>query len=460
MHEVDVIVLGGGTAGTQAAHTAVQEGCETVMFNDGALGGLCILRGCMPSKTLIHAGYLRHLAASHRTPGIARAELAVDFPAVMANKDEKVRRFLRYKLGAIEKEGYALVDARARFVGPDTVEARGERWRFRKGAVIATGSLPVVPAIPGIAETGYWTSDDVFALVEQPRSVIVVGTGAVGLELAQFLARMGTRVELVGRRQVLGDVGAVIAEEMGNVLQDEPNLTNHAPAEVLSARRSAGGVLLEIVKDGRKTTLEAEHLLLATGRRAAVDGLDLAAAGIESDGRRVRVGPDLRTTNPRVFVAGDATGEQMLLHVANWEAVVAARGAAEVPGEHRVERRLHLQVIFTDPPLATLGLNEAQARAAGHDVISAKARFAETGRAITMDVAHGALVLVAEASRGEILGAQILGPRADDLIHTVVALMHYRGTARDLRAMPWYHPTLSGVLLSLARELDGQVRRA
>ncbi|MHC4814822.1 MAG: dihydrolipoyl dehydrogenase, partial [Planctomycetota bacterium] len=155
--------------------------------------------------------------------------------------------------------------------------------------------------------------------------------------------------------------------------------------------------------------------------------------------------------------AGDASGSRLLLHVANWEGEVAGLGAAQVEGEHRVEQRLHMTVVFTDPPLATIGMTEKQAQEQGIDVITARAFFPETGRAITMDVQHGVWKVVARKDTGEILGSQILGPRADDICHTIAAVMYYHGTAADLLKMPWYHPTVTEVLLSLARELDTQV---
>ena len=456
MQDYDVLILGGGTAGTAAAKAAVQAGARTAMFNDGELGGLCILRGCMPTKTMLHAAHLRHEAEHHHTPGIAHESLVADFAQVMRNKDEKVARFKNAKISGIQSGGYDVIDARARFTGPDTVEAAGKSYRFTKGAVIAVGSVITAPRFPGLEDVPYWTSDDIMALTECPESVAVIGSGAIGLELAQFLARMGTRVELISRRPVFTDWGASVAEEIANALIDEPNFTNHAPGTPVLIQKDHGGVAVKIETASGEQTIRAQHLLLAAGRRAAVDDINLDLAGVEMDGRQVKAGPDMRTTNPKVFVAGDASGERLLLHVANWEGTAAGMGAAGVAEVAAVERRLHMSVVFTDPPLATVGLTEEQAQAEGINCVVAEARFAQTGRAITMDVAHGVMRLVATADDGEILGAQILGPRADDIIHAVSAVMYYRGTAKDMLAMPWYHPTLSEVLLGLAREISAK----
>jgi pyruvate/2-oxoglutarate dehydrogenase complex dihydrolipoamide dehydrogenase (E3) component len=211
MKTFDVVVIGGGTAGTAAAQAAHAAGASTVMFNDGELGGLCILRGCMPTKTMLHSAHVVHGARHHGARGIGAAELPVAFAEVMANKDAKVARFVRAKIASIEAGGYEVVDARARFVGPDTVEAGGETYRFVKGAVLAAGSISNVPPIPGIEDVPVWSSDDLIRITERPESLIVIGSGAIGIEFAQFFARIGTSVELVSRRQVFCDVDPLIA---------------------------------------------------------------------------------------------------------------------------------------------------------------------------------------------------------------------------------------------------------
>lgn len=453
----DVLVLGGGTAGTAAAEAAHQAGARTGMLNDGELGGLCILRGCMPTKTMLHAAHLAHHAKHHRTPGVGQADLAIDFAAVMANKDAKVARLQRAKIDGIDRAGYDVIDARGRFTGPDTVAAGGRTYRFSRGAVIATGSVPHVPDIPGLRDVPYWTSDEVMLQSERPETMIVLGTGAVGLELSQFFCRMGTRVQLVGRRRLLSRIDDDVAEELARVIADEPNLELVCPARLVAVRREGNDVVVTTEADGEQREARAASLVVATGRRAALDGLGLEAAGVTVEKGEVQCGTDMRTTNPNIYVAGDASGFELLLHVANWEGRVAGLGAARVPGDHRVEQRLRMQVVFTDPPFATVGITETEARAGGIELAVATARFPETGRAITMDVPHGRWKVLADRRTGEILGSQILGPNADDIVHTLAAVMYYHGTPAQLLEMPWYHPTLSEVLLSLARALQARV---
>lgn len=451
MKSYDVIVLGGGTAGSAAAEAAQCAGARVVMFNDGELGGLCILRGCMPTKTLLHAAHLVHQAEHSFTDGVRPRGAAVEFPAVMANKDAKVERFKRAKVAGIEAGGYEVIDARVRFTGPDTVEAGKESYRFTRGAVIATGSTPSVPPISGLDGVPYLTSDDIMRLHERPASILAIGSGAVGLELCQFLARMGTRVTLICRRRVCDKFDPVLGDEMKRILHDEPNFELIQPDCPVRVRREGDQVKFEM-NSGKH--LAADALFLATGRSAVLDGLGLAEAGVETQGGNIICGDDMRTSNRRIYAAGDATGREMILHIASREGAVAGLNAASGEPVERVDRRLAMQVVFTDPPLAVLGLTEPQAMKEGRTIVTALIRFPETGRAITMDVQHGLCKIVADRGTGEILGAQILGPRADDLIHTIVALMNYRGTAADMLSLPWYHPTLSEVFLSLAREIE------
>lgn len=447
----DVLVIGGGTAGSAAARAARQAGARVAMFNDGELGGLCILRGCMPTKTLLHAAHLVHHATHSHTPGVAVRGAGIDFAAVMANKDAKVARFQRAKVASIESGGYDVIDARARFTGPDTISAAGVTYRFTSGAVLAAGSVPAVPPIRGIDDVPFVTSDDLMWLAGRPDSVVAVGAGAVGLELCQFLARMGTRVTLLSRHRVFERIDPVLAGEMERILAAEPNFELLQPVRPVRVSREAGQVACEL-DDGRR--IVADLLFLATGRTAVHSDLDLPAAGIRVQEGVVICGDDMQTTNPRVFVAGDATGEEMILHVASQEGRVAGSNAAAGGPVERVDRRVDIRVIFTDPPLGTLGMTEQEATRAGRRVITSQIMFPETGRAITQDVQHGLCKVVADAARGEIIGAQILGPRADDLIHTLAAVLFYRGTAADMLSMPWYHPTQSEVFLSLAREIE------
>ena len=455
MTDFDVIVLGGGSAGSSAASAARAAGARTLMINDGELGGLCILRGCMPTKSMLAAAHAVH-EARHLGPFGARLEgrVDVDFAAIVARKDGHVARFKKAKVDSIDASDYTLLDARARFVEPGIVEAGGQRFHGKK-FVIATGSNPSSLPIPGLDEVRVWTSDDVMRLSAAPKRLIVQGGGPIGLELAQFFARIGTEVTVVNRSALLSKIDADCGNELHRALLTEPRISLAVPAKIERLSRHGEGLRAVLVADDGKREIEADALLMAVGREAALDGIGLETLGLSPSGGVLEHDATMRTEHPDVYVAGDATGDYQILHLANQEAAVAGHNAAA--GTPRtMDYRLGMSVVFTDPPFAQVGLGEQQARATGIDVVVASERFPETGRAITMESRHGLWKLVVDRKSGEILGSSILGPRADDLVHEIAILMHYRAKIGDILDLPWYHPTLSEVLLNLARDVEKQ----
>lgn len=455
MQNWDVIVIGGGSAGTSAASAAAALGARTLMINDGELGGLCILRGCMPTKTMLASAHAIH-DVEHLEPLGIRLDGRVvpDFAAIMRRKDALVERFKRAKIKGIESDDYEVRIGRGRFTASGGVEVDGEELRAQ-AYVLSTGSLPWRAPIPGIDQVPVWSSDDVMRLKEPPQRLLIQGAGAVGLELGQFFVHMGTEVLLVNRSPLLARYDVDCGVELRQVLASEPGLRLAVPGRIESLRPDGDGLVAHVTCDGNEEEFAADALLMATGRRPALDGLGLEHVGLAPVDGLIRCDRRMATDNPAIWVAGDVTGTNQILHLANQEGAVAGHNAAG--GEPReVDDRLKMDVIFTDPPFAHVGLSEDEAIARGHEIVVGRARFSQTGRAITMGVEHGAWKLVADRGSGEILGSLILGPRADDLIHTVALLMHCRATAEQILELPWYHPTLSEVLLELARDIASQ----
>ncbi|HXI02802.1 MAG TPA: FAD-dependent oxidoreductase, partial [Candidatus Saccharimonadales bacterium] len=434
------------------AAAAAAAGARTALVNDGELGGLCILRGCMPSKTLLHSSHVLHEMRTAGRLGVHTGEIRVDVPAIYRRKDEKVARFQRAKIRSIESSPYDVIEGRGRFTGPATL-AVGDRLFGAGGYVIATGSRPAPSPVPGSGDVRVLSSDDLIGMGALPRSLVVHGAGAIGLELGQFLARMGVEVLIVGRSRPLSKVDRDCSDEMMQVLRDEPGLDGVMPGRILGVRKDGDGILFDIEGNGVRRVHRAEAFLSAIGRVPDVAGLGLDRAGVRVRDGGILHEPSMRTTNPAIYVAGDATGSFQVLHLANQEGAVAGHNAARGVPERHMDYRLRMWIVFTDPPFASIGLTEDEARREGRAIVSAVKRFPEQGRAITMETDHGLLKVIARAASGEILGAHILGPRADDLVHIIAAVMFYRGRAADLCAMPWYHPTLSEALIEIGRNL-------
>ncbi len=458
----DVIVIGVGTAGSRAARAAHEAGARVLAIEGGErLGGLCILRGCMPTKTMLESAHRLSEARDGARFGLRGGEgVTLDFAAHLERTRGLVERFARAKVSSIESGGYELRMGRPRFRGPNELELDGERLTAR-AFVIATGSRtsPLPWAVPrGVRVLD---SDDLFELEAPPARTIVFGAGAVGLEFAQWLARVGSRVTLVNRSALLSRSDPEAGSELCQALLEELDVLAPAEPEHFEAQRDGSVIVRVRDAKGAEHRVHADALLNATGRVPDVEGLALEALGFGSDASPT--GDDaMRTTLPHVFVAGDVAPDRpRILHEANVEGAIAGRNAARVAlgtaGElERYPADLpRMEVIFTDPPFATVGATPVALRER-RGVRSATKRFPEQGRGIVMGARHGFVRFSAD-DEGRLLGAQILGPRADDLIHLPGLAIRLGLRAEDLIAGPWYHPTLSEALLDVVRALAAPV---
>lgn len=459
----DVIVIGGGTAGTAAAAEASRHTKRVALVNDGELGGLCILRGCMPTKSMLASAHAAHEVERLVGPNgfrVRATELPeIDFAGVMARKNAHVERFKRAKISSIESGDYELICGRARFVRGGDFEVDGEKLRAKR-FVIATGSQPVKPDF-GDPDLQALTSDDVMRMGSRPDSLIVVGSGAIGLELGQFFARMGTEVTLLSRASLLHRFDRECGRVLSTALRHEPRFTLLSPARVVSASRSGSRLQLTAEIDGNLQTLIADELLLATGRRADLDDLGLEHVGLEPLRDELAHDAAMRTENPAIYVAGDATGRHKILHLASEEGRVAGFNAARGAPGIEMDYRLEMGVVFTDPPFAQVGLTQPEVdrrrSEPGCDIVTSEIDLSTTGRAITMAVEHGVWRMHADRQSCEILGSAIVGPRADELIHVVSTLMHFHAKVDDIAKMPWYHPTVTEVIINHARQLAAEI---
>jgi pyruvate/2-oxoglutarate dehydrogenase complex dihydrolipoamide dehydrogenase (E3) component len=457
----DFICIGGGSAGFNAARVAADLG-QRVAIIDGAkeLGGLCILRGCMPSKTLLYMAEVLHLAQNGKKLGLKIPAARADMRAMQARKRRIIADFSSYREKALTSGKFRLIRAQARFVDPHTLAlSNGQRIRARH-ILIGTGSSVSVPPVPGLAQTRFWTSDDVLDLDFVPRSVIVLGGGIVACELAQFLNRIGTKVTLIQRSQnILRDHSPEASAVIQRAFVNE-GIELFAGTTIRNVREDAKGVSVQFEHDGRLVTRRAAHLFNALGREPNTAGLNLAAAGVRTrpDGQII-INRWQQTSTPHIYAAGDCSGPHEIVHTAIQQGELAARHAAGLKNLRPVDWSLLLNVVFTDPQLATIGRLEAELDAAGTKYLSASYPFNDHGKSILMEANYGYVKVIAEPKHGRILGAEIVGKDAGELIHAFSGPLAMRATVFDLLRAPWYHPTLAEIVTYPLEEIADQIKR-
>lgn len=462
MKSYDFLVIGGGSAGFNAARVAVSLGLKTAII-DGAreLGGLCILRGCMPSKTLLHMADVLHLARKGKTFGLKIPSARADMKAIHARKKRIIAEFADYRLQALTHGRFDLIRAHARFLDPHRIELSDGRTLRARHILVSTGSKVGTPPIDGLAGVPCWTSDDVLDLDFIPKSVIVLGGGIVACELAQFLRRIGARVTLVQRSaNILRDHSADASAVVQKALVDE-GIELFAGTLLQRVSRDRTGIAVEFRHDGKVLRRRAAHLFNALGREPLTAPLNLAAAGVRTrPNGQIITNRWQQTSAPHIYAAGDCAGPEEIVHVAVQQGELAARHAAKVPAIKPVDYSLLLNVVFTDPQLATIGRREGELADAGIACLSASYPFNDHGKSILMDANYGYVKVIAEPRRGRILGAEIVGRDAGELIHCFSGPLAMKATVFDLLRAPWYHPTLAEIVTYPLEEIADRLKSA
>lgn len=452
----DLLVLGSGSSAFAAAIRASDAGARVALVERGAVGGTCVNVGCVPSKALLRAAELQHLASSSPIPGLSLHADPVNLDEITAWKNQLVKELRQTKyIDLVDAYGFELVAGTARFEGPDSVSI-GEERVTAEAFLIATGAAPAIPELPGLVSVDYLTNDTVLELTELPRHLIVLGGGPEGLEFAQAFRRLGSRVTIVGRNRYLApqedhDVSLALAE----ALRDEgiDVLTGTAPSAV---RRTKAGVVVTLTTG---VEVEGDKLLVATGRRPNTQDLQLELAGVSVDERgAVVVDEQLRTTNPRIFAAGDVTGAPQYVYVAAYAGALAADNAISQAGR-TFDLTALPRVTFTSPQVASVGLTESDALARGIDVKTSVLPITSVPRAIVNQERHGLVKLVAEKGSDRLIGAHVLADGAGDVIQSAVLAIKFGLTVSDLADT--FHPYLTTVegLKLAAQTFDRDVNK-
>ena len=449
MPDFDLTVIGAGPGGYVAAIHAARLGARVAILEqrDSEWGGTCLNWGCIPTKALVQSAEVFQAVRRASTFGVRVGEPEVDWQAMQARKDGVVGGLRRGVQQLLRANGVEMVTARGRLAGPGRVDAGGRELGSRV-VLLAPGSTVALPPIPGIEDV--LTSDTILGLKEVPASLAVIGGGVVGMEFAGIFSLLGTRVTVIELLdQILAPLDPDVAARFQKLMEGR-GVRFQLGAGVEAIERSGGGFCVR----GGGGLVEAEQVLVATGRRPSTADMGLEAAGLRLERSAVQVDPHLRTSLDGVFAIGDATAISMLAHTASYQGEVAVTNAIE--GKRiSADYTAVPACIYTDPEIAYVGLSETQARARGHEVRVGRFPFSALGRAQVLGDTEGSVKVVTDAG-GYLLGVTIMGPRATDLIAEAVLALHQGLTAAELAHAVHAHPTLPEALAEAALDVAGR----
>jgi mercuric reductase len=461
-----IAVIGGGSAGFTAARIASQNGARVLFFmgDNADHASLCINAGCMPSKAIFEPIDAMHQAKRHGWLEVKPKQPGEYLAQIVRWKDNEIDQFRAYRAREIRElasDTFTIVRSKACFVNDHEVMSEGQRHTF-DAAIIATGSRTVLPPIDGLnpAGEGIWTSDEILHNTRVPKSLVVIGAGAIGLEFSLRYARLGTKVTLIARSGILPEFPPQFGERIGSIYSGEGIhvLTNHPVARI--ERNAAGTFAIETESAHSNPLIGREKILLATGRRPAVDDLGLKAAGVElNECGRLEIGDDMRVKGKEhIFAAGDVAGLRMVVHHAHIEAGIAAENACS-DGDRIWTKRSNIEVIFSDPEFAFAGCTPAEAEKDGHLLVSAAAESRDIGKLHLAGDDSGFGEFWADAKTGRLMSAGLLCNDAANLIHLPAYAIDHEHTIHQLEDAEIYHPTKIEIVAeigdALCRKLGG-----
>ena len=450
--DYDLAIVGSGGAAFAAAIRASTLGARAVIIERAEIGGTCVNVGCVPSKTLLAAADVLHRAGSHPFAGIPTSAGSPDLGALFAQKDELIAGLRQAKyLDLAPAYGFDILHGQATFADPDTVRVDGRTIRAG-GYVVATGAEPAVPDLPGLGAAGYLTSTTAMELDEVPRRLVIIGGGFVGMEQGQLFSRLGAAVTIVGR--IASRAEPELAAWIARTFADEG--IGVVPERAVGVE--GVGDTTVVVTD-RATRIETDAILVAVGRRPRLAVLDASVADIRLDERGfVAVDDEQRTSNPRVFAAGDVTGGPQFVYTAAAQGTVAADNA--ITGGHRKMDYVGLpSVVFTSPALASAGMTESAALAAGYQCDCRVLELADVPRAIVNHDTRGAIKLVADAATRRVLGVHAVADDAGELMLAATYAIKFGLTIEDLADTWAPYLTMSEGLKLVAQSFNADVKK-
>jgi mercuric reductase len=459
--EYDLAVIGAGSAGFSAAITAADLGARVALIGHGTIGGTCVNVGCVPSKTMIRAAETIHQASSAARFSGVHGSVGIDnWRALIAQKDELVAELRAAKYANIlpAYDSIAYLEGQASINADGAGVTVGGKAIPARRILVATGSDIVPPDVPGITSVPYLTSTTALELPDLPRSLIVLGGGYIGCELAQMFSRAGAKVTIVCRSRLLPDAEPEISAALTEYLTDE-GLQICAGVAYQGITETDDGVMLSVTAGGEQRDIVAEHVMLATGRAPNTQGLGLADAGVAvTASGGIEVDDRLRSSNPSIYAAGDVTGRDMFVYMAAYGARLAVENALN--GNSRVyDASAMPAVVFTDPQVASVGLTEAAAIDSGMEVRTSVVPLSQVPRALAARDTRGLIKLVADKDDGRLLGAHIIAPEGADAIQTAVLAIKQGLTYTELGETIFpYLTTVEGLKLA-AQTFDKNVEQ-
>lgn len=457
--DYDLLIIGSGGAAFSAAIKAVEKGANVAMVERGTIGGTCVNIGCVPSKTLLRAGEINHLADQHPFAGLSTQAGQVDLAALTSQKEELVEGMRQQKyIDLIDDYGFDLIRGEAAFVDERTVEVNGQYYTAGK-FLVSTGAAPFVPPIPGLKEADFLTSTTALELTEVPKKLAVIGSGYIAMELGQLFRNLGSDVTLMQRSdRFLKEYDPEISEAVDEALSKQGlNFMTGVTYKKVEQDGETKKVYLEV--DGEERIIEADQVLIAAGRQPNTVSLNLEAAGVETGKRGEIVVDDyLQTSNPNVYAAGDVTLGPQFVYVAAYEGGIVVENALDSAAK-KADLRFVPGVTFTNPSIATVGLTEQQARDRGIDVKTSVLPLENVPRALVNHETRGVFKLVVDNGSQKIIGAHVVAENAGEVIYGATLAVQFGLTADDLKNSMAPYLTMAEGLKLAAITLDKDVSK-
>ncbi len=441
----DLIIIGGGAGAFSGAIKANELKAKTLLVNIGLpLGGTCVNVGCVPSKTLLWAGEVMHLAKEHNIPGVDIEVKSFDFAKVVQHELDLVAKLRTEKYEKVLNglENVTHLEGKASFISPNEIEVDGKRYKAKK-FIIAAGSKAIVPPIDGIKDVGYLTHVEALQIKQQPKDLIVIGAGPLGLEFAQMYSRFGTKVTILHRGLSIFRGEEELTTRLAEILTQE-GIIIKTNIQVKSARREEDKKVLAYTIDGREEEVSADEILMAVGKTPNTQGLSLNKAGVEVDDKQaIKVNPQFQTSQPHIFAVGDVTNGPLRLEpTAGREGTLASENALN-NAQNSIDYNTVPWTIFTDPQLAGVGFTEEEQMKRFGTCMCKTVSFKDVPKALILNRTEGLIKMAIHPKTKQIMGVFILSPNAGELIAEAMVLIKNKNTIDDvINSLPMF-PTLS-----------------